>query len=283
LFCLGAACIVGAGAFAAEGALHPQRLPVPEVCPCIAHMTCGDATVTSGSTRLSAWFYKPERPNGRAIILLHGVGSARTNMVGFGYFFLKSGYSVLEPDLRGHGQSAGFTTYGLLEEQDIHAWANWLFSQPGITSLYGFGASLGGSVLLESLRAEPRFRAVVAESAYSDFHSIANERLLRAIPQGWKWLASPIVTSGLWWARIRYSEDLNRASAVEVIRSSKVPVFLIHGLGDNLTSPDNSRRLAAANPATSTLWLVPGGGHANIRASIGPEFDDRVLAWLESH
>jgi pimeloyl-ACP methyl ester carboxylesterase len=272
--------LLGAGAFAGEGALHPRRIPVAPVCPCIAHMSCDDATVTAPDlTILRAWYYRPEHPTGAAIILLHGVGANRTDMVGLGYMFLKAGYSVLEPDLRGHGESGGFTTYGVLEEQDVHAWADWMLARPGISRIYGFGASLGGSVLLESLNRESRFRGVVAESAYADFPAIANERIRRVTPAGARWLTPLMVDSGLAWSRLRYGVNLSHASATRAVRQSHTPVFLIHGLDDYLTAPVNSRLIAAANPATE-LWLVAGGGHADIWRTTGKEFETRVLGWL---
>ncbi len=277
----GAALVFSAGAVAAEGALHPARQKVAEICPCIAHTSCGDASVTApDGTRLNAWFYRPEHPNGAGILLLHGLGSSRSDMVALGYFFLKAGYSVLEPDLRGHGTSGGYTTFGVLEAQDVPRWADWLLRQQGVTRLYGFGASLGGSVLLEALRRESRFRGVIAESSFSDFAGIAHERWRRQLPFGLKWLTGSLVQSGFWWVRLRYSVDLTQASAVEAVRATKVPVYLIHGGADGKTLPDNSRRIARANPAGTSLWIVPGAGHADIRAQSRNEFEPRVLGWL---
>jgi hypothetical protein len=215
--------------------------------------------------------------------LLHGVGSNRGDVVKLGTVFEKAGYSVLAPDLRGHGESAGFTTYGVGEEQDIHSWADWMLRQPGIERIYGFGVSLGGSVLLEGLNREARFRAVAAESAYSDFPSIAKERIGRALPGGVKWIAPALVDSGLRWARLRYSVDLRRASAVDALRRTRTPVLLIHGLADSRTAPDNSRLLAAANPGVAELWLVPGAQHADVWATIGRPFESRLLAWFAEH
>lgn len=276
-----AAILLLAGATAAESALHPARQAVALVCPCIARVSCANAEITTpDSTVLRAWYYQPDAPRGSAIILLHGIGASREDVVGLGNVFLKAGYSVLEPDLRGHGESGGFTTYGALEEQDVHAWAGWMLAQPNISGIYGFGASLGGSVLIESLNRESRFRGVIAESAYADFPAIAVERTSRALPDGLKWLAGPVVDSGLFWARLRYSARLSDSSPVAAVRRTKVPVFLIHGLEDRQTSPANAVTLAQANPAVTTLWLVPKAGHANVWATAGREFESRLLAWL---
>lgn len=272
------------GAVAADRAVRPVRKPVPPVCPCVAHVRCRDAQTTSADgTVLKGWYYEPDAPNGSALLMLHGVGDNRVAVVGLGTVYEKAGYSVLVPDLRGHGESGGLISYGIQDEADVRAWANWMQAQPGVGNLYGFGASLGGSVLLESLRTETRFSAVIAESAYSDFPSIAEERVRRNAPAALKWMTPPVVASGILWTRLRYGIDLRASSATDGVRHSKTPILLAHGLADYLTSPDNSRVLASANPALTQLWLVPGAAHANLWAKAKREFEERTLAWLASH
>ncbi len=284
LLLVGALVIFAAGAIAAEGALHPARRHVASLCPCIAHTSCRDATVHApdGAT-LRAWYYEPDRPNGGAVLSLHGVGASREDMVAVGAVFLRAGYAVLEPDLRGHGESGGITTYGIAEEQDVHAWAEWMLRQPAIHRLYGFGVSLGGSVLLEGLNSEPRFRAVIAESAYSDFTAIANERMRRLMPNGFKWVTAPFVESGILWTRLRYGISLDRSSALNAVQRTHVPILLIHGLADANTVPENSRILAAANPAETRLWLIPNDGHAAAWRTARKEFESRVIQWFMEH
>jgi uncharacterized protein len=284
IFCGLASCAIFAlGAVAAENAMRPPRLPVARVCPCLAHMHCESAAVAArDGVSLSAWYYVPDTSNGRAIILLHGIGSNRQDMVPLGHMFLRHGYSVLEPDLRGHGVSGGLATYGVLEQGDVQAWLDWLDKTGNPPRIYGFGASLGAAVLLESLEHETRFSAVVAESSYYDFPSIARERIARMLPPGMKWIAFPFVESGMAWARWHDGIDLRQASAADGLQSTKVPVLLIHGLADNKTSPDNSRRLAALNPAAQ-LWLVPGSHHADAWRTAPAEFESRVTGWFDTH
>jgi len=289
-FCaVACAAVFALGAVAAENALRPARLPVALVCPCFAHVSCKSVAVTApDGVALRGWYYTPATsitPNHKAILLLHGVGSNRQDMIALGYLFLRQGYAVLEPDLRGHGESGGLTTYGILEEGDVHAWLDWLVESGRPQQIYGFGASLGGAVLLESLKHETRFRAVVAESAYFDFPSIARERVTRVLPEGLKWIAAPFVASGMSWVRWHDGIDLRKASAADGLKSTTTPVLLIHGLADGKTSPDNSRRLATVKPANGAvqLWLVPGSGHADAWKTAGAEFESRVSGWFNTH
>ena len=288
IFCAVSVVVIFVGAAgAAEMALHPARLPVALVCPCLAHMHCEAVAISaSDGIELRGWYYtsdyKPDQSHTRAIILFHGVGSNREDMVALGNLLLKQGYSVLEPDLRGHGESGGMATYGVLEAGDTSAWLDWLEKTGPRSGIYGFGASLGASVLLESLMHETRFQAIVAESPYSDFYSVADERIARMLPSGTKWMAGPFVDSGMIWARWRDGVDLRQASAAAGVRSTRTPILLIHGLADEKTSPDNSRRLAAIDPGVQ-LWLVPGSHHADAWKTAPAAFESRVLAWFRNH
>jgi dipeptidyl aminopeptidase/acylaminoacyl peptidase len=216
------------------------------------------------------------------VIVLHGIGASRQQNVAMANLFLTRGYSVLTPDLRGHGQSEGLATYGVLEANDILRWADWLFNTGHISRLCGIGESLGGSILLRSLDSEPRFRAVIAESAYSDFPSIARERIGRMAPNCFKWLADPVVTSGLLWTRWRYRIDLREAAPIAFVNRTHTSILLIHGLADDRTSPDNSRRLAARNPKIQ-LWLVPNAGHTAAWRTAPREFESRVTRWFSDY
>ncbi|MEP6715097.1 MAG: alpha/beta fold hydrolase [Terriglobia bacterium] len=281
---LGGALVFAAGARAAGAALHPARKHVAAICPCIAHVQCRDASVTAADgVKSRGWYFEPDSPNGAAVLVLHGIGGSRQDVVAVGTVFERAGYAVLEPDIRGHGESGGLATYGASDEQDVHAWASWLLHQPHVERIYGFGASLGASVLLEGLNQEHRFRAVIAESAYTSFPAIANERMVRLMPTGLKWITAPLVDSGIFWAHVRYSTDLGKASALEAVRHTHTPILLIHGLADDKTSPENSRELQAANPSDVQLWLVPGSHHADAWATTGKQFETRVLNWYREH
>jgi uncharacterized protein len=275
--------VFAAGSAAGEAALHPPRLTVTSVCPPVAAAVCRPVEIRAeDGVRLRAWYFEPRSPNGGAVIALHGIGASREQTTALARLFLSSGYSVLTPDLRGHGESGGIASYGVLEARDVHGWADWLLRAPGVSRLYGMGGSLGGSVILQSLSTEPRFRAVIAESAYSDFPSVARERVARALPAGTGWLARPIVFSGLAWTRWRYGVDLRRTSSVDAVKKTRSAVLLIHGLADNKTSPENSRRIAAAN-LSAELWLVPDAGHTGVWATSPKEFESRVPGWFASH
>jgi pimeloyl-ACP methyl ester carboxylesterase len=288
---------VAFGILMARLTLCPMRLPMPSKARIAAMYAPYGADLQSvviqaaDGVELHAWYSVPEHQNGQAVILLHGIGDNRGGVAGYGQAFLRQGYRILLPDSRAHGESGGaVATYGLRESDDIHRWVSWLYGK-GASCVDGFGESMGAALVLESLRSESKFCAVVADSAFSDFRSVAYDRegyfvgagrfgMERGVGRTVGLLPAEI---GLLYVRWRYGMDLRRANPVDAVRSSTVPVLLIHGEEDINILPWHSRALARADLAHAQLWLVPGAGHCGAVGVAPDEFWSRVLGFFARH
>jgi pimeloyl-ACP methyl ester carboxylesterase len=285
------------GVLMARLTLSPMRLPLPAKAqialiykPYGAELQTVAIQAADGVV-LQGWYVVPDHQNGQAVILLHGIADNRGGVVGYGQAFLQQGYRILLPDSRAHGESGGaVATYGLLESDDIHRWVSWLYSK-GARCVDGFGESMGAALVLESLRSESEFCAVVADSAFSDFRSVAYDRegyfvgagrfgMERIVGRTVGLLPAEI---GLLYARWRYGVDLRRANPVDAVKSSTVPVLLIHGDEDINILPWHSRALAQADPVYAQLWIVPGAGHCGAVGVAPDEFWSRVLSFFARH
>jgi uncharacterized protein len=292
-----AAISVLVGIVLAELTLHPWHRPLKNQEQIVRMYAQYGATLQPIEIRaadgadLRAWYSVPAHENGKAIILLHGISDNRLGVTGYGQTFLQQHYRVLLPDSRAHGESGGdIATYGLRESDDIHRWVSWLYDH-GATCVDGFGESMGAALVLESMRAEGRFCAVVADSSFSTFRSVAYDREGFFVGAG-RLGFEPVVgrTVGLLptevalaYARWRYGVNLLRANPLEAVRSSSVPVLLIHGEDDINILPRHSRVLVKANPAHAQLWLVPRAQHGGAVAVAPEEFWSRVLGFLAQH
>jgi pimeloyl-ACP methyl ester carboxylesterase len=272
-----------------EETLHIQVRPLPDrhEADAIARDTASaweSARVTAAdAVALDGWLFTPRAPNGSDAILLHGVGDTRRGMVAHAAFLLRAGYTVLMPDLRGHGASGGSViSYGVRESSDVHTWVDWLLRKQPIAHLYGLGQSMGAAILIESLAREPRFRALVADCPFDSFEDVAFYRLENASGLG-RWATWPVVETGLLYTRLVHGVDLRQASPARVIRSTTTPILLIHGTADTHIPPGESIALHALNPQSTALWLVPGAGHVASLSRDPREYARRVTEWFRSH
>ena len=137
---------------------------------------CGSPRTGHGRTLCSmVGSLRPLQPNGAGVILLHGVGAERSQMAGHAAYLLHAGFTVLLPDLRGHGSSAGaFISYGVLESADVHAWADWLLRERPVTRLYGAGRI--------ARRRDPRWSPWLANHAFAPSSPSVPSIVLRTSP-----------------------------------------------------------------------------------------------------
>ena len=214
---------------------------------------CGDGSYRRPLTTIVRSFF------------LHGVGDNRQGMLSYAELFLSNGYGVLLPDSRAQGESGGaFATYGIKEADDVHRWFDWLGTADHPQCICGLGESMGAAILLQSLRAEPHFCAVVAESPFANFREIGYTRVGQFFGVG-PWLGRivlrPAVELAFLYGRLRFGVNLADASPERAVENIQIPILLIHGLKDHNIPPSHSREIQAHNPSDITLWEVPRAGH----------------------
>ena len=236
---------------------------------------------------LRGWFLRAREGQGECVILLHGVSDTRRGVLGLGRPMLAAGYSVLMPDSRAHGESGGgLVTFGLLERDDVQRWATWM-KAAGCTNLFGLGESMGAAILIQAAAEKEVFSAIVAESPYSSFLEIAEDRVQQRFASSWfasALIAKAIVPGAMSYDRLRYGIDLWEVSPERSAKRLQTPLLLIHGLADTNIVPRHSERImAAASPATTELWLVPDAIHTQASAAAPAEYRERVLAWFRRH
>ena len=283
---------IAGGIILCEGALHANRVSV-SVEPARALATEMSASfrdvqiLAADSVPLRGWLFEPVQACGSTVMLFHGMADSRTSELGYARLLLKHGFRVLAADERGNGSSGGdIETFGVRERFDTHAWADWLFANTPTTRLYGLGESMGAGVLLQSLTAEPRFRAVAAESSFQNFREVAYDRVAQHFGTRLS-LKRPlyfgIIESGMLYAWWRYGVDLDGASPEDAVARTRTPVLLIHGLADDNVYPVQSERMAASNPGRVVLWEPAKACHTCALGTVPEEFERRVIGWFTSH
>ncbi len=234
------------------------------------------ATASSGS--VAGWF-APGRPDQGAVLLLHGVRSDRSSMLGRAQFLHKQGFAVLLIDLPAHGESTGERiTFGARESQGVQAALSFLARrQPG--ERIGVVAVSLGAASLALGQPQPAPAAVVLEAMYPTIDEAVADRLALHLGE-WARPAAPLLLLQLpWWLGVS-SEQLRPIDKIAQLGS---PLLLIAGEQDQHTRLEESQRLFAAAAAPKSLWVLPGAAHVDFHAFDTRGYEARVGAFLASH
>jgi uncharacterized protein len=234
-----------------------------------------DVTLTAeDGTRLAGW-YVPSR-TGAAVVVLHGSGSSRLNVLEHVGVLGRAGYGVMAIDARGHGKSGGEPMdLGWFAGLDIGAGVSYLSGRPEVDPgrIAVLGVSMGGVGALTAAAEDPRIAAVVAEgvavTSFADTRSFGPDR----------WWKVPF-----YWMATLGADLLSTASPPMAMKDAVVgigsrPILLISGRGSD-ESFLNREYLAAGSPNTELLAL-PDTKHSLGIWSHRDRWTHSVLGFLE--
>jgi amino acid adenylation domain-containing protein len=278
---LAAGTMIGAGSIAfrsgraALATLHPPRELVqgPPATGELARLQ-EVSFVTRDHLRIRGW-YLPSH-NRSAIILAHGHGTSRRQLLPEARILARHGYGVLLFDWRGHGESEGDrVTWGDLERLDLEAAVDFACARPDLDPRHigALGFSMGGVVAAEVAAADRRLAAVVIEAAYPSL-----EEAVRWDFRRWGLLSElPAV-----WAVRRAGV---RVDAVRPVDSlcwiHPRPVLVINGDRDSGTPQLMQDEMTRAACDPKEYWQVRGAAHGGYAQLVPREYERRLVEFFD--
>jgi hypothetical protein len=280
---------LAAGVVLGEFALHRGRLTGNAAARARAEAVAREHGAALEAVRIEAadgvalhgWLFT-KAPAPRATVLVtHGSGGSRDHATAYAAFLLDAGYDVLAPDARGHGESGGFGTYGLMEAGDLQRWAALAGARTRNRCVFALGTSLGAAQVLMAEASHPTFCGIVSDSSFATFLDAGLDRIARPLQLGvvGRWVGRPTALIGLMYVQMRYDVDLAEARPDEAIARIRTPLLLIHGDADRNTPLYHAQALARAQPA-ATLWVVKGAWHTGAWRAQPTEFPRRIVAFF---
>jgi uncharacterized protein len=239
----------------------------------------GALFVTSDGVRLSGW-YVPST-NRAAVVLLHGAGSTRSDVLDQAVVLARHGYGVLLFDARGHGDSGGRAMdFGWYGDRDVAAAVSYLQTRPDVDGrrIAAVGMSMGGEQAIGAAAGDPRIRAVVAEGATN---RVAADRAFLPRVYGVRgWIQQRIDALTYALADLLTAADPPIALRAAVASTAPRPVLLIAGgaVPDEAHAARDMRR----GNANAQVWEVPGAGHTRALSTRPGEWEQRVSAFLDA-
>ncbi|MDP3541529.1 MAG: alpha/beta fold hydrolase [Elusimicrobiota bacterium] len=237
---------------------------------------------TRDGLELKGWFIPSTAGEKRTIVMCHGWGDNKGELLKQTYFLNEyGGFNLLYFDFRSHGESEGeITTIGGLEMIDFDAAIEWLRkAKPELSDSIGvFGLSMGAAVTVASLPKHPDLRCAVVESPFSDY---------RTVIKRWAWNNMklpyyPLVAITLLILRSRVKDpEIDLFNPVEAApKIAPRPLFVIGGEFDRLMTPEDVRKIFDSAREPKQLWMVPEAWHAKCREAAGMEYDTRVIGFF---
>lgn len=272
-----ALAFLGLTAWRAWEDLHPPRVPLD---PAPAHELQLQplSFQAADGVRLAGWYRAPAAGLPPVVLLLvHGHGANRAQLLGEARLLLQAGYGVLLFDLRAHGQSGGtLATSGAREQLDVTAALAALRSRPELAGarFAGLGFSVGGTALAEVAAREPALAALVLEATPATLADDVDADFPRDRPLE-RWLARKVHE---WVPGIHLDEvrPVDRLCAL-----APRPLLLIYGDQDPAFGAAVGARMRQAACGPVELWVVAGVGHGPFVAA-GPEaFAEHLLPFLQ--
>jgi alpha-beta hydrolase superfamily lysophospholipase len=227
------------------------------------------AFASQDGTSIRGWWVPPR--NGAAVILCHGSGADRAQLLPEARILGTHGYGVLLFDLPGHGESGGRVVYGAPERQALTAAIDFVSAQPGVDArrIGVLGFSMGGAIAVQVAATDSRVRGLVLEGTYAD----ANELFPYQYGAVMQW---PARLAG-WLA------GTNAVEPVDAIGALKGrPVMILSGSDDTTVPSSMSRRLFDAAPEPKQFWLMAGAAHGDYARAAPDEYASRLNAFFDA-
>lgn len=174
---------------------------------------------------------------------------------------LTRGHNLILIDQRGQGKSEGKTiTMGIKEHRDVLSWAQYgadRFGKDTKIILYGVSMGAASVIMATSLDLPKNVTGVVADCPYNAPKDI----LLTVASKDMgisKKLAYPFIYLA---AKIFGYFDVNAKTCADAVKSSKIPVLILHGEDDRYVPCEMSDEIRKANDKLVTRYTFPDAGH----------------------
>ena len=237
--------------------------------------------MTADGLCLRASWLAAKQPTTKVVILAHGLGHAREQMIPWARVFHDWGYAVLMPDARAHGESDGHTIgYGWPDRHDYQGWITQVIDQNGADSqIVLLGISMGAATVMATAGEDlpTNVKAIIADSGYASVLGEARYRMWHNfhVP------ARPTLTIADQYSRWG-DYRLADGDIAGQLKKSQIPLLLIHGAKDTTVPVENLDILYQAAAGPKQKYCDPNAEHIAMRDADPVKYDQLVADFLST-
>lgn len=219
--------------------------------------------------------------NNDTVILIHGLGGNRIEILPFASIFLEHGYNILSYDQRGAGENyAPYTTLGCLESYDTADYVTYLddmIGQDKKIHIWGTsaGAATAGMAVSRGI-VEDRVASLILDcpiSSNDDMARLNMSGMNIGIPLDFLMFSADI------YYQLTLGFSYSKASAEECLKNSALPVLILATKADE-TAPYFMAEKIHAAASDSTLVFVEDSAHGRLFRDYPDWYEEQILLFL---
>ncbi len=222
--------------------------------------------------------------NNATIVLLHGYGRSKEQLLPQAKFLNKAGYNIFMFDFRASGESEGkYITFGRREVRDLVGAVEYLKTRSDVnmSNIGLLGFSMGGAVALMKSGDLPEIKAIAISSSYARFKSVIWQnfrRYLRGIP------FFPLGYFTLWIIKYRTGCYLPTISPIQYLYKLKArPLMIMHSAYDKRVPIEDAMEFFRKAPWLKEFWLVRKAHHDDAYSITKDQYEEKLLGFFKKY
>ncbi len=216
------------------------------------------------------------------VIAMHGYNLSGKHMMNRCRGWNEQEYSLLLPDMRGHGESEGtYIGMGWHDRKDMVSWAEYINAEYEPENIILYGISMGGAAVMMAAgeKLPPNVRCIVEDCGYV---SVKDEfrhegKVVFGIPY------YPLVWIGSIITKIRAGWSFEEATALQGLKETTLPMMFLHGVEDRFVPVGHALTAYGACRGEKEIFLVPDAGHGEAQDVRPEEYWSRVLEFTNRY
>ena len=230
--------------------------------------------------RLHALYADCPEARGTAV-LVHGYTDRALRMMMLGKLYRDSlHFNILAMDHVRHGESEGeMIQMGWLDRLNVERWIELADQRWRGKPIYLHGISMGAATVMMCSGDElpASVKGIIEDCGYT---SVWDE-FSGEIHNQFGLPVHPLLDIASWMCQLRYGWNFKRASALEQVSKSTLPMLFIHGGNDTFVPTDMVYTLyGAKKKGRKQFWIAPGSAHAMSYRDYPDEYLEQMKTFI---
>ena len=234
---------------------------------------------TANGKKLEAWYMKADSAKG-TVILFHGLGSNKGNVLSEAFEFNSFGYNTLLVDLRAHGNSEGIVSgLGYKESEEVKLAYDHI-SKNGEKNIVLWGMSLGAVIISKAIwQYDLKPQKIILEMP---FDRLQDHIRARARISGFP--GEPFGFFVTFWTGVEQGYWGYGHKTTRYVKNINCPVLLQWGSSDEYVMKGETERIfASINSSKKKLEIYSGVGHTPLLGANPSKWDETVIEFLNAN